>query len=188
MSTDDRLADVCWSYGTTAVSPITTVTHSTGAPSSPAAIWAKIVREPLAHVRGAGVDDDAAVGEQATVEYESPVVGPSLRPTRCRGRPAGGRASPADQARPPDEAPAATPRRPACPRDERVAGPGEVAQPQLQRVDLEARGPPRPCSIRSPRSACGLPNPRNAVDGTVCDSTLRATIRTVGQLYGPVEV
>ena len=46
MNTDDRLADVCWSYGTTAVSPMTTVTHSSGAPSSSAAIWAKIVRAP----------------------------------------------------------------------------------------------------------------------------------------------
>ncbi len=44
--TDDRLADVCWSYGTTAVSPMTTVTQSSGAPSSWAAIWAKIVRAP----------------------------------------------------------------------------------------------------------------------------------------------
>ena len=32
---------------------------------------------------------------------------------------------------------------------------------------------------------CGLPKPRNAVDGTVCDSTLRATIRTAGHRYGP---
>ena len=44
--TEDRLADVCWSYGTTAVSPMTTVTQSSGAPSSWAAIWAKIVRAP----------------------------------------------------------------------------------------------------------------------------------------------
>ena len=35
---------------------------------------------------------------------------------------------------------------------------------------------------------CGLPNPRNAVEGTVCDSTLRATTRAAGQRYGPVEV
>ncbi len=32
---------------------------------------------------------------------------------------------------------------------------------------------------------CGLPNPRNAVDGTVWDSTPRETIRTAGTLYGP---
>ena len=44
--TVDRLADVCWSYGTIAVSPMTTVTQSSGAPSSCAAIWAKIVRAP----------------------------------------------------------------------------------------------------------------------------------------------
>ncbi len=31
----------------------------------------------------------------------------------------------------------------------------------------------------------GAPNPRNAVDGTVCESTLRATILTAGTLYGP---
>ena len=34
----------------------------------------------------------------------------------------------------------------------------------------------------------GLPNPRNAVDGTVCDSTLRATIRVAGHRYGPPDV
>ena len=35
---------------------------------------------------------------------------------------------------------------------------------------------------------CGLPKPRNAVDGTVCESTLRATIRTAGTRYGPADV
>ena len=54
-------------------------------------------------------------------------------------------------------------------------------------------------SIRSARAAssmfdsvaqicCGLPKPRNAVDGTVCDRTLRATIRTAGIAYGPAAV
>ena len=46
ISTVERLAEVCWSYGTTAVSPMTTVTQSSGAPSSSAAIWAKTVRAP----------------------------------------------------------------------------------------------------------------------------------------------
>ena len=46
ISTVDRLADVCWSYGTIAVSPMTTVTQSSGAPSSWAAICAKTVRAP----------------------------------------------------------------------------------------------------------------------------------------------
>ena len=35
---------------------------------------------------------------------------------------------------------------------------------------------------------CGLPKPRNAVEGTVCESTLRARIRTAGTRYGPFEV
>jgi hypothetical protein len=35
---------------------------------------------------------------------------------------------------------------------------------------------------------CGLPKPRKAVDGTVCERTLRATIRTAGMLYGPPDV
>ncbi len=46
MRTVERLAEVCWSYGTTAVSPITTVIQSIGAPSSCAAIWANTVRAP----------------------------------------------------------------------------------------------------------------------------------------------
>ena len=65
MRTDERLADVCWSYGTTAVSPITTVTASIGAPSSWAAIWAKIVRAPWPMSDVPGVDDHAAVGQEA---------------------------------------------------------------------------------------------------------------------------
>ncbi len=35
---------------------------------------------------------------------------------------------------------------------------------------------------------CGLPNPRKAVDGVVCERTLRATIRIAGVRYGPPEV
>ena len=35
---------------------------------------------------------------------------------------------------------------------------------------------------------CGLPKPRNAVDGTVWDRTLRAKIRTAGTAYGPFEL
>ena len=35
---------------------------------------------------------------------------------------------------------------------------------------------------------CGLPKPRNAVEGTVWESTLRARIRTSGTRYGPFEV
>ena len=44
--TVDRLADVCRSKGTTAVSPMTTDTLCNGAPSASAASWAKIVRAP----------------------------------------------------------------------------------------------------------------------------------------------
>ena len=46
MRTVEREADVCWSYGTIAVSPMTTVTHSSGAPSSCAATCASTVRAP----------------------------------------------------------------------------------------------------------------------------------------------
>ncbi len=35
---------------------------------------------------------------------------------------------------------------------------------------------------------CGLPKPRNAVEGIVCDRMLRATIRTAGIMYGPTDV
>ncbi len=35
---------------------------------------------------------------------------------------------------------------------------------------------------------CGLPKPRKAVDGTVCDRMLRATIRAAGTMYGPTAV
>ncbi len=90
MNTDERLADVCWSYGTTAVSPITTVTQSSGAPSSPAAIWAKIVRAPWPMSEVPALTITLPSASRRTVEYDSPVVGPDLSPTaRPRPRPSG---------------------------------------------------------------------------------------------------
>ena len=46
MNTDDRLADVCWSYGTTAGVAHDDVTRSSGAPSSWATICAKMCVRP----------------------------------------------------------------------------------------------------------------------------------------------
>jgi hypothetical protein len=34
----------------------------------------------------------------------------------------------------------------------------------------------------------GLPKPRNAVDGTVCERMLRARMRAAGTRYGPTDV
>ena len=57
ISTDDRLADVCWSYGTTAVSPMTTVTQSSWGAELLGGDLGEDRPGALAHVGGAGVDD-----------------------------------------------------------------------------------------------------------------------------------
>ena len=188
MRTDDRLADVCWSYGTTAVSPMTTVTQSSGAPSSSAAIWPKIVRAPWPMSDVPAYTTTLPSTRSRTVEYESPVVGPDFRPTAIpRPRPgvAGVRHSIISAAR-----------STAC------------AQSPSAGVSLGMNGSPGRARFRSRRSSgsmprmpaasfmfdsiaqicCGLPKPRKAVDGTVCDRTLRARIRTAGVMYGPAEV
>ena len=69
---------------------------------------------------------------------ERPVVGPDLSPTATpRPRPGGGRRPPADELGRPLQrhAPVAVGRRVAG--DERVAGPGQVPQPELHRIDAE---------------------------------------------------
>ena len=141
----------------------------------------------LADVRRARVDDDAAVGQQADDRVRQ--AGRRARldaRARCRAPDRRASACPSRSARPPvaRSAPIAVGRR--VERDERVAALGQVAQAELDRVDARAR---RAASVMFDSTAqliCGLPKPRKAVEGTVCDSTLRAMIRAAGQLYGPL--
>ncbi len=44
---------------------------------------------------------------------------------------------------------------------------------------------PSSSALSTAQLTCGLPKPRKAVDGTVCERTDRARIRTAGMLYGP---
>ena len=183
--TVERLADVCWSYGTIAVSPMTTVTQSSGAPSSCAAIWAKTVRAPWPMSEVPARTTTLPSPRSRTVEYERPVVGPDLMPT-ARPRPwPGGRGV----SQPMSSAARST----AC-RQSPSAGVsnGMNASPFFARLRrrISRRSIPiaRAASSRFDSTAqftCGLPKPRNAVDGTVWDRTLRARIRTAGTLYGP---
>ena len=64
MKTVDRLAEVCRSKGTVPVSPLTTLTWSSGVPELVGDDLLPQRARALAHVRGAGVDDRAAVGQQ----------------------------------------------------------------------------------------------------------------------------
>ena len=65
--------------------------------------------------------------------------------------------------------------------------PGMNASPGAARLRSRSSSGSRP-SVRAASSmfdspaqiCCGLPKPRKAVDGTVWDSTLRATMRTAG--------
>ena len=73
--------------------------------------------------------------------------------------------------------------------DERVArGAARFAQPELDAGRCRARRAASSMFDSTAQFCCGLPKPRKAVDGTVCDSTLRATIRAAGQSYGPSDV
>ena len=94
MSTDDRLAEVCWSYGTTAVSP-----HDDRDPvERRAELLGRDLGEDragaLAHVGRAGVDDDAAVGQQAHGRVRQPGRRPGLQPDREPATPTGRRRRP----------------------------------------------------------------------------------------------
>ena len=115
ISTDERLAEVCWSYGTTAVSPMTTVTQSSGAPSSCGGDLGEDRPGALAHVGRAGVDDDAAVGEQADRRVGQAGRRPGLEPDRdARDRDRAPAGSPTRSARPLARRSGPSPRRPAC--------------------------------------------------------------------------
>ena len=144
MITVERLAEVCWSYGTTAVSPMTTVI----ALDRHAELLGDDLGEDracaLAHVGRAGVEHRAAVGEQPDGRVRQPGRRAGLEADRDPAAAAlGHRLAPADHLGGAAQAhrPVAIGRRVA--RDERIARPGEVAQPQLDRVDAEDRGPPR---------------------------------------------
>ena len=188
MITDDRLAEVCWSYGTTAVSPITTVTQSSGAPSSWAAIWAKIVRAPWPMSDVPEYTTTLPSASRRTVACDRPVVGPDFSPTAMpRPRPAGtGLPQPMRRA----ARSTASAQIPSA-----GVSPGMNVSPRRARLRRRSSTG----SIPSARDAssmfdstaqicCGLPKPRNAVDGTVCDRTLRARMRTAGMAYGPADV
>ena len=95
MSTVERLAEVCWSYGHDGG-----VAHDDGDPvERRAQLVAGDLGEDragaLAHVRGAGVDDDAAVGEQAHGRVGEPGRRARLDARRrCPGRDRAAAASP----------------------------------------------------------------------------------------------
>ena len=139
MSTDDRLADVCWSYGTTAVSPMTTVTQSIGDAELLGRDLGEDRAGALAHVGGARRSTTTLPSARSrTVEYDSPVVGPGLQSDGQAATATGRRrAPPADQlGGPPNgHCPVAIGRRIAG--DEGLAGLGQVAQPKLEGVDAE---------------------------------------------------
>ena len=142
----------------------------------------------LAHVGRAGVDDDAAVGQQADRRVGEAGRRARLQADRDAATATGAaRASPSRSSRRLGATVSAqSPSAGVSPGMNASPGAARFSQAQLERVDAERRAPPRPCSIRPPRSAAGLPKPRNAVDGTVCESTLRATIRTAGHAVRPV--
>ena len=186
MRTVERLAEVCWSYGTTAVSPITTVTQSSGAPSSFAGDLGEHRPRALAHVGRAGVDDDAAVGQEPDGR-----VGEAGRRARldaegdapAAARPGG--ASPTRSARPPGGPPAPSRRRRACRTGMNASPLRARLRRRISRRSIPSARAPSSRFDSTAQLTCGLPKPRKAVDGIVCERTLRATIRAAGTRYGP---
>ena len=117
---------------------MTTVTQSSGAPSSSRGDLGEDRPGALAHVGRAGGDDDAAVDEEADRRVGQAGRRAGLEPDRdaaaasrrCRGPPADHLRRALDGL-----GPVAVGRR--VVRDECLAGSGEVPQPQVERVDAE---------------------------------------------------
>ena len=167
---------------------MTTVTQSSGAPSSWAAIWAKIVRAPWPMSDVPAWTMTLPSASSRTVAYDRPVVGPDFSPTAIpRPRPGGvGLPHPMSSAA----------RRTVSAQSPSAGrSPGMNASPGLARFRRRSSSGsmPRTCDASSmfdstAQICCGLPNPRKAVDGVVCERTLRATIRIAGVRYGPPDV
>ena len=164
---------------------MTTVTQSSGAPSSWLASCANTVRAPwpMSEVPAYTTTDPSA--SSRTIDVERPVVGPDLIPTAMpRPRPSGTGLP--------------HPIRLAASRTLSAQSPSHGVSNGMNAWPLRARFRSRTSSRSRPSASaassivdstaqltCGAPNPRNAVDGTVCDRTLRATMRTAGTAYGP---
>ena len=185
MNTVERLADVDESNGTT-----DGVAHHDGD-----AIWrdAELLggdlfqhrSRALAHVRRAGQDRSAAVEVQAHDRERSGRGRRALEPERNAPAAIGRqRIGPADCVAgfAQDAFPVAIGRR--------VAGNERFSRFATLRRRISSRSIPSAAAAAfscdsTAHDACGVPNPRNAVLGVVCDSSARAATRAFGVRYGP---
>ena len=138
ISTDERLADVCWSYGHDRRVAADDRDPVDRRPQLLGGDLGEDRARALAHVRGPGGQDDAAVDQQpdrgvgeaggrALLEADRDAPAAARRHRRSPADPVGG---------PPHRlGPLAVRRRVAG--DERVAAMGEVPEPQLERVDAQ---------------------------------------------------
>ena len=159
---------------------------STGAPSSSASDLGEDRPRPLAHVRRAGVDDGAAVRQE-------PDRGIGETGRRAGLEPDGDAAAATGRRRGPPSDELGRPLQRLAPSPSAGVSPGMNASPGRARFRSRSSSGSMP-SARAASSmfdstaqiCCGLPKPRNAVEGTVCDRTLRAKIRTAGTAVRPV--
>ncbi len=120
---------------------MTTLMRSTGTSSSSLTIWAKIVRAPWPMSDVPEYRTALPSSSSRTRAFDRPVVGPDLRPTAMpRPRPGADRLAPADHLGGAPQGLCPVTVRGRVTGDERVAARGQVAEPQLHRVDGQDPG------------------------------------------------
>ncbi len=185
MNTVERLADVEESNGTTAVSPMVRTMRSGLTPSSRPAICAKTVRAPCPMSEVAENTETLPSNKRRTIAREADAVEELFRPSEIpRPRP-GARGACQPIAR--SAAASAAPQSPSA-----GVSPGMNASPFCgrfrRRISTASMPRIRAASFScdsTAHDACGVPNPRNAVLGVVCDSSARAWTAACGVRYGP---
>ena len=174
MNTVDRLADVEESNGTTAVSPMVRTMRSGLTPSSRPAICAKTVRAPCPMSDVAENTETLPSNSSRTMASDADAVEELFKPSeipRPRPGPSG-----ACQSIDRSAAASAAPQSPSA-----GVSPGMNASPLRgrlrRRISTASMPRMRAASFNcdsTAHDAWGVPNPRKAVLGVVCDSRARA--------------
>ena len=175
MKTVERLADVEESKGTTEVSPITTTIRSGAIPSSSATIWVKTVRAPCPMSEVPERTDALPSWWSLTSANEAEAVEELFRPSEIP-RPWLG-PSGVSQAMAAAAFSRASRQLPSAPVS---LGMNFSSLSGTLRRRISTRSRPRRSAASlscdsTAQEACGVPKPRNAVLGVVCESRARET-------------
>ena len=185
MNTVDRLAEVEVSNGTIAVSPMTMCTRSAVIPNSSAATCASTVRAPCPMSDVAEKTVALPSKCSRTSENEADAVDEALMPSETP-RPRSGPTGPVHPIAPAALASAVF----QSPSHGVSFGTNGCPLTGRLRRRISTRSIPRISAASfncdsTAQDACGVPKPRNAVLGVVCDRIARAMTRALGVTYGP---